>query len=122
MNFGLVEDTGEVWVSTWGSTGKVDIINVTEPDSALSSTPTPKISGTAKIGEKLTAKPGTWDSGVTLTHRWYADGKAITGATKSKYTLKKAQAGKRITVKVTGKKSGYTTVTKASKVTRTVRR
>lgn len=30
VNFGLNEETGEVWVSMWGSTGAVDVISVTE--------------------------------------------------------------------------------------------
>ncbi|WP_159501305.1 immunoglobulin domain-containing protein [Microbacterium sp. 18062] len=30
VNFGVNEATGEVWVSTWGSTGKVDFITVAE--------------------------------------------------------------------------------------------
>lgn len=33
VNFGLNETTGEIWVSMWGSTGTVDIINVTEKAS-----------------------------------------------------------------------------------------
>ncbi|MEA5118602.1 MAG: peptidoglycan-binding protein, partial [Propionicimonas sp.] len=84
----------------------------------LSATPTPTISGTAKVAVKLTAKPGTWKpSGTSLGYQWYRDGKAIKNATKASYTLTKSDQGKRITVKVTGKKSGYTTVTKTSKQT-----
>ncbi len=82
--------------------------------------PTPKISGTVAVGKKLTAKPGTWTSGTSLSYRWYASGKPISGATKSTFTLKSAQKGKSITVKVTGKKSGYTAVTKASASTKKV--
>ncbi|MGC4174496.1 beta strand repeat-containing protein [Demequina sp.] len=83
--------------------------------------PTPTISGTAKVGYKLTAKVGTWDTGVTKTYQWYASGKAIKGATKSTYTISKSYKGKTITVKVTGKKSGYTSVAKTSKATAKVR-
>ncbi|MFT3889484.1 MAG: CHAP domain-containing protein [Arachnia sp.] len=85
---------------------------------SLSSTPTPKISGTVKVGKKLTATPGTWSpSGVKLSYQWLRDGKTISGATKSTYTLTKSDKGKKITVKVKGTKSGYTTVTKTSKST-----
>jgi len=82
----------------------------------------PTISGTAKTGKKLTAKHGTWTSGTTFTYRWYAGGKAIAGATHSTLTLKAAQRGKTITVKVTGEKSGYTAVTVASRATKKVAR
>jgi hypothetical protein len=81
-------------------------------------TATPKISGKAKVGKKLTAKPGTWGPGtVKLTYQWYRGSAKIKGATKKAYTLKKADKGKRITVKVKGVKSGYGSVTKASKAT-----
>jgi hypothetical protein len=43
---------------------------------------------------------------------------AVKGATKKTHTLKKADKGKKITVKVTGKKSGYTSVTKSSQARR----
>ncbi len=83
--------------------------------------PTPKISGTAKVGQKLTARPGAWTTGTTLTFQWYANGARITGATKSVYTLTSGQRGTKVKVKVTGRKSGYTTATKTSAATSTVR-
>ncbi|WP_051197096.1 family 43 glycosylhydrolase [Jonesia quinghaiensis] len=83
---------------------------------------TPKISGSVKVGKKLTAKPGKWTKGTTLSYRWYANGKAISGAKKSTLTVKKSLQGKRITVVVTGKKSGYTTVSAGSDRTKPVKR
>lgn len=80
-------------------------------------TAAPRISGTVKVGRKLSVSRGTWTSGTTFTYRWYAGGTAIRGATASTLTLTKAQKGKTITVKVTGKKSGYTTVTRTSRAT-----
>ncbi|MBO1901560.1 Ig-like domain repeat protein, partial [Leucobacter weissii] len=38
VNFGLNEQTGEVWVSTWGSAGKVDVISVEALASATKTT------------------------------------------------------------------------------------
>lgn len=78
---------------------------------------TPTISGSAKVDSKLTAKPGTWTSGTTLSYQWRADGVAIAKATKPTFTLTRSQAGKAITVTVTGRKSGYATVAKTSKAT-----
>jgi hypothetical protein len=81
----------------------------------------PKITGAAKVGKKLTAKPSTWKpSGVKLSYQWLRSGKAIKGATKSTYKLAKADKGKKITVKVTGKKAGYTTKSSVSKATKKV--
>ncbi|MDF1489550.1 CAP domain-containing protein [Tessaracoccus caeni] len=82
----------------------------------------PKISGTVKVGKKLTAKPGTWTSGTTFNYQWYRDSKKITGATKSTYKLAKSDAGKRITVKVKGTKSGYTSVTRTSSKTAKIKK
>lgn len=69
---------------------------------------TPKISGSVKVGKKLTVTPGTWSPKPSFQYTWYADGKVIKNATKSTFTLTKAQAGKRIEVRVTGSTTGYT--------------
>jgi hypothetical protein len=82
----------------------------------LTTTPKPKISGTAKVGKKLKAKAGTWKpSGVSFSYQWKRNGVAIAGATKSKYKLVKADRKSKITVMVTGAKSKYTPVTTTSK-------
>lgn len=82
---------------------------------------TPAISGSAVVGQKLTTKVGTWTAGMTFTYQWFASGKPITGATASTLTVKSVVRGKSITVKVTGKKSGYTTVAKSSTPTAPVK-
>ncbi|ANC32016.1 hypothetical protein [Isoptericola dokdonensis] len=69
------------------------------------------VGGKAKVGKKLTAKPrtGAWTPDPTsVRYRWKADGRAISGATRSTYTPKAGQTGKKITVTVTGYRSGYT--------------
>ncbi|MGO1594352.1 MAG: hypothetical protein ACTHW1_08735, partial [Ancrocorticia sp.] len=81
---------------------------------------TPTISGTLKVGNNLTAKIGTWTEGVTPTYQWFADGKTISGATNATYTLTTADAGKKISVQVTGAKTGYTTTSKTSASTKAV--
>jgi hypothetical protein len=81
---------------------------------------TPKVTGTLKVGRTLKVSKGTWTAHTTFTYQWYASGKAIKGATKWSLKLGKAQKGKTITVKVTGRKLGYTTVTKTSRSTRSV--
>ena len=86
----------------------------------LSRTPVPTISGKTDVGRTLTADPGRWDRGVGFGYRWFANGKAIRGATGRKLSLAKAQMGKRITVRVTGHKPGYVAVTRTSKPTKRV--
>ena len=84
---------------------------------------TPVISGKAKVGKKLTAKPGVWGPmPVTLRYQWYANGKKISKATKSSYKIASKYKGKKITVIVTGSKTGYTTIAKKSKATKSVAR
>ena len=81
----------------------------------LTATPTPTISGSTVQNQVLTAKPGTWQpQPVTLAYQWRRAGAAISGATASTYKLTAADVGKRISVAVTGSKSGYTSVTKTS--------
>ena len=78
----------------------------------------PTITGTAKVGSTLTANPGTWSPApVTLTYQWYRSGTAILGATAATYTPAAADAAKTLTVRVTGSRTGYTTLTKTSPAT-----
>ncbi|WP_456509189.1 hypothetical protein [Arthrobacter sp. TE12231] len=80
--------------------------------------PVPTISGTAKVGSTLTAVTGTWGpSPVTLSYQWKANGVAIVGATAATYKPAAADAGKTLTVTVTGTKTGYTTAAKTSTAT-----
>lgn len=80
----------------------------------------PKITGTAKVGKTLTAKKGKWTSSTSVSYQWYRNGKKISGATKATYKLKAADSGKKISVKATGKKTGYTTASKTSGKTKAV--
>lgn len=83
---------------------------------------TPKITGKVKVGKKLKAHRGTWSPTPRYSYRWYANGKRIKGATKSRYKITKSRKGKRITVKVTGKRTGYASITKTSKRTGKVKK
>ncbi|RII42952.1 hypothetical protein DWB68_03990 [Galactobacter valiniphilus] len=72
------------------------------------------VSGTAKVAKKVTARATGWASGTRLSYQWLRNGKSIKGATKASYTLTRADKGKKISVKVTGKRAGYTTVARTS--------
>ncbi|MFJ5848163.1 hypothetical protein [Streptomyces sp. NPDC092903] len=91
--------------------------------SAPKATKAPTVSGTAKVGRTLKAAHGTWTPAPSsYAYQWYAGGKAIKGATKSSLALKTAQRGKKITVKVTGRRTGHTSGTATSKATKAVAR
>ncbi|QHC68112.1 choice-of-anchor D domain-containing protein [Rathayibacter sp. VKM Ac-2759] len=76
---------------------------------------TPTITGTAKVGQTLTAVPGTWTPApVALSYQWKRAGVAIPGATAATYKTVSADAGKSVTVTVTGTKAGFTTLAKTS--------
>ena len=108
-------DLGKVvHVAVTGSKPGYPDVTTTSTDTAVVglgvlSTSKPTILGLTKVGKKLTAVAGVWTRGTTLGYAWYANGKAIKHATAKRLTLTKAQKGKRITVKVTGKQAGYTT-------------
>jgi len=86
-------------LSTSGSTATVKVsFDIPEPLTVGD----PTITGTAAVGQKLTAKPGTWTAKTKFKYQWLADGEPIAKATAATYTLKAAELGKAISVKVTG--------------------
>jgi hypothetical protein len=76
---------------------------------APTNTVAPSISGTAQVGQTLTANPGTWTSDTTPTfaYQWNrcdAQGNnctAITGSTSQTYVIQTADVGKTLRVTVT---------------------
>lgn len=93
-----------------------------KPPKQYTKAATPTITGTAKVGKTLKVKVGTWVAKPTFSYRWYRSGTPISGATKASYKLTKADKGKKITVKVTGKRSGWETLGKVSKPTAKVKK
>ena len=87
------------------------------PEFAPTKTKNPAISGSVKVGKKLTANGfiASWEGEPTLAYQWFActkkgtnnpsvkpaDCKSISGASAKKLTLKSAQKGKFIRVRVT---------------------
>ena len=75
------------------------------PPSNSAATGAPTVSGTAQVGETLTAlTSGISDAdglaGASFTYQWLADDTEISGATGSSYTLGDGDAGKAIKVRV----------------------
>ena len=84
---------------------------------------TPKLGGSAKVGGVITVNKGTWGPGeVTFAYKWLRNGKAISGATNASYTVGAADLGAKISVQVKGGKSGFTSVTRTSNVSKAIAR
>ena len=96
----FTDDAGNAESLTSAATATV----AARPNSPATGAPT--ISGTAQVGETLTA--GTSDiadpnglTGATFTYQWVAGDTEITNATDSTYTLTSTELGKTIKVRVT---------------------
>jgi hypothetical protein len=103
--------------STLGSTCEDCTSSFDVTVSDLESTPVPTIGGTFQVGHTLTAKPGAWDAGTTLSYQWLRGGKPIAGATGSSYALVAADRRAKVSVVVTGSKIDYHTVSRTSAAT-----
>ena len=95
----FTDDGGNAETLTSAATGAV----AAKPNSPATGTPT--ISGTAKVGETLTAATSgiADEDGLTnavFSYQWLADGAEISGTTGSTYTLVDADEGKAISVAV----------------------
>jgi hypothetical protein len=79
------------------------------------------ITGSATVGSRLTAHPGTWSPGnANLAYQWLRDGMAIAGATGTRYTVATADVGHALSVSVTGTRTGYIQATATSAATAVV--
>ncbi len=83
----------------------------------------PRVSGKATVGRALRAVAGAWrPAPVRLTYQWLRNGKPVKGRTTTSYRLAKADVGKRISVRVTGRKASYAAAAATSRPTPKVRR
>ncbi|MDM4764180.1 carboxypeptidase-like regulatory domain-containing protein, partial [Galbitalea sp. SE-J8] len=78
----------------------------------IAKSPKPKTTTTGRVGAAIAVKAMKWPAKTKVSYQWYRNGKPIKKATKAKYTITKADRGKKITLRVTGRKPGYTSVTK----------
>ena len=112
---------------TGQKTGRLDVVQTSAgvfiERGTFISTVQPTISGTARVGRTLRAYHGTWrPSPSSWSYQWRANGRTISGATRSYYVIPKARIGQRITVQVTGRRPGYVTRIRTSSSTAIVRR
>ncbi|WP_458816664.1 CHAP domain-containing protein [Leucobacter sp. HY1908] len=77
----------------------------------LSKRPTPVVKGEVRVGEKLSASIGAWEPApVTRKLQWTRNGKAISGATGTSYTLTAGDLGAKIALNVSASKPGFARV------------
>jgi hypothetical protein len=82
----------------------------------------PSVSGTAQVGRTLTATRGSWTpSPTTARYQWRLDGRAVFGATSSTWKIPGSAKGRKISVAVTGSRTGYATRTVVSPATTAVK-
>ncbi|MFC8127107.1 Tat pathway signal protein [Streptomyces sp. NPDC057302] len=113
-------DLTDIPAGTWdasviagGSQYPSGTFTVTEPTPR--NTTAPKVTGTAAVGSKVTADPGSWTAAPTsYTYQWKADGAAIADATASTYKIPAAHLNKKLSVTVTAHKAGHEDATATS--------
>lgn len=87
----------------------------------------PVVTGTPAVGQTVTAGTPTWSvPQVVTSYQWLRDGATIGGATAASYKVTAADAGRTLSVRLTGKLAGYADATalsapvKVAKVTPTL--
>lgn len=83
----------------------------------------PTITGRTSVGKRLSlASKGRWNApGYTFGYQWLRNGAKISGATKASYKITKKDRRKRISIKVTARRSGYPTISATSSRTSRIR-
>jgi hypothetical protein len=114
----VTSSTPGVWPSTDRTGGAVVL---PAPGPAVLSRPT--LTGTLKVGSVLKAVPGTWSlTGLTYQYTWLREvgGEWQMAGTGAAYTLTAKDAGHRISVDVTARKTGYAETSVRSAITKPV--
>ncbi len=104
--------------SGYTSVSKVSAATASVGYGVFATSPTPTISGTARVGSVLTAVPGSWSPSATFTYAWKR-GTTVVG-TSNAYTPTSADRGSALTLTVTGSATGYTSASAVSAATAAV--
>ncbi len=82
------------------------------PAKPLAISQVPEMSGIPTVGVQLAVGTGTWSpasSATTYSYQWMLDRGSVAGATSRTFTPTEAMLGRNLSVKVTARRSGYTT-------------
>ena len=78
------------------------------PPATLTNETAPQVTGSRQVGQQLTADPGTWsEQPETVSYQWLRDGRPIFDAAEPTYWVRTADAGRRLTVRVTAIHADY---------------
>jgi hypothetical protein len=111
------EDAGKALFAVDGASPASGTVVVDASDT------TPEISdSTPVVDQTLTAMPGTGGAGSQVSFTWYRGTKAITGSNTGTYTVRPADTGKELRVKVTVTKPGSSAKSAKSSHTKKVKR
>lgn len=89
--------------------------NIADIYPAPMSSGAPVIAGTPTQWNTLSVNTGTWSpTPSSMSYQWLRDGKKIKGATGPAFIVRTKDRGHKISVRVTGRLLGYTTVTRTS--------
>ncbi len=107
----IIDSSSSKWPSAF--------LHISPP--TMKATTLPSVSGTAKVGRRLTATSGNWlPDGATFAYQWLADGKPVDGATDSTLGVSAGLLGARLSVQVTASQPGVKTATATSAATAAV--
>ncbi|WP_209716470.1 carboxypeptidase regulatory-like domain-containing protein [Marmoricola sp. OAE513] len=82
---------------------------------------TARVTGKLKVGKVLRATPRACAPMASVSYQWLRAGKAIGGARSATYKLKKADKGKKVSVRITYARVGYVIVTQTVLTSKKVR-
>jgi surface antigen len=101
--------TAEVTAELSGYTpGKAVLATAPVAPGAFQPTQQPTIQGVPEVGQTLTLTAPAWSpQPAKVTTQWYADGKALDGATGSSLVLTREHTGSRISARTVASASGY---------------
>ena len=112
--------TKSTYVLTSSDVGKLISVQVTSSSgntftsasvrilNVFSQAPKPTVSGVSRAGSTLTVVTGGWSpSPDAFKYQWFADGKAISGATGGSFQVTMNELSKSMSVRVTASKPGY---------------
>jgi surface antigen len=80
----------------------------------------PSLTGTAQVGETLTAHKGSFTPKASYAYQWTVDGNEVSGATDRTYTVRPQDEGKKVAVEILASRPGYLTAVVSSPATTTV--
>lgn len=80
----------------------------------VQNTALPMISGTARVGTRLTASTGTWSPAASYAYQWLVDGAVLGGQTSPTYVPPAELRGRKLSVRVTATQPGWSTASATS--------